>query len=148
MKKVCLLDYENISDGDFNKYLSYVSYCRNVITYIFTSKNKNFNLKEWSKKYPKAKLKVVFCNIVNTGKNNLDFQLSATLGEMLTKKPKNRYYIISKDTGYACLSLYYRRKGIKVTIAHPELFIRFALDDMPRRAYKNFIKGEVRYDEL
>lgn len=56
-------------------------------------------------------IKFIKCH---TGANALDFQLVTQLGYMIATAPEDRYYIVSKDTGYDSVVKFWAERGTKI----------------------------------
>lgn len=63
-----------------------------------------------------SKANIIFQNVEVGAPNALDFQLSSYLGYLIANHSSEKFYVVSKDTGYKCLCDYWIKQKITVAI--------------------------------
>lgn len=114
-RKYYLVDYENVHAGGLDgihKLDADSTVC------IFYSKNASSLSPDLNIGIRESKAEIKFQHADAGLKNALDFQLSSYLGEIITENEgKNcKYFIVSKDSGFASLIPFWREKGVEVEI--------------------------------
>ena len=90
-----LIDFENVKNVQGVNALS-----KDDKVVFFYSKNANSLNFSLHVEISKSQASFEYFEIVNCGKNALDFQLSTYLGNLIAKYPQEKIYIVSKDTGF------------------------------------------------
>ena len=113
--KYYLVDYENTNVNGLNGITNLSETDVVCIFYSENAQNMSFGL---HKRLNESKAKKIYQKVEVGTKNALDFQLSSYLGYIIKENSENQYdyYIVAKDDGYKALSLYWKRKKIKVSI--------------------------------
>lgn len=143
IKKNILIDYENVANDLFAPMIRAAAFAgSNVRVYVFYSKNRGFDKREWNARYPKLKIIPIFCEFVKAKSNNLDFQLTATMGELINKSKKDQFFIVSSDKGFCPLGSFYKKKGIKVFTIGADTLRNILLSSTTKRQWKKYIKGQ------
>ena len=112
MKKVFLVDFENVHDDGLKKVSSTIS--RNDTVYIFyTSNAKKVEFASINKLLGDNMLKLVEAK---PGKQSLDMTLATYLGSLVKKNSKNdtEYIIVSDDKDYTSVVSYWKNEGYKI----------------------------------
>lgn len=78
---------------------------------FFYSEKANALSFELHQKIGTSNAKFEYIAIESGGKNALDFQLSTYLGYLLARAPSDRFYIISKDQGFANVVSFWKDRG-------------------------------------
>ena len=107
MKKVLLIDYENIHSID----LSVIDPARFIIK-IFIGQSQNkipFNLVQTAQRFGNN---LEWIKIDGMGKNALDFHIAYFLGIYSTEGQKTEYVVLSKDQGFDPLIRFINKKKI------------------------------------
>lgn len=115
-----LIDFENVKSSGFDGVEKLTEHDK-VIT--FYSVNSDTITIDTHIKINESKAYIEFQKVTVGGKNALDFQLSSYLGYIIRDTlptddiaDRCNYYIVSNDTGYACLCKYWKSRGIEVKI--------------------------------
>lgn len=107
------IDYENVHADGFIGIENLGE--DDIICVMYTEQSKAFSL-ELVEKIVRQKAKLESYKAGTGAKNALDFQLSSYLGYMIAKgeKTKDRFYIVSKDTGFNRLVDFWVERGVTV----------------------------------
>lgn len=138
IKRFFLVDYENVQSHGLVG-LSKLTDTDAVTVYF--SKNADTMSFELHIALNDCRAKVDFQKVGTGVKNALDFQLSSQLGYIINQNivanNKNvRYYIISGDNGFSCLSQFWKQFDAEVEIVRS---INFAVDPPKRGEYANVL---------
>ena len=111
-RNVFLVDFENVNRLAFTGVTALTETDEVIVLYTKACIKTPKALEDF---YLKTKASLTMMYAENGHKNALDFQLSALLGRLsCEEKFKTKYYIIAKDKGYDCLSIFLSRFGIDV----------------------------------
>lgn len=107
------IDYENVHADGFIGIENLGE--DDIICVMYTEQSKTFSL-ELVEKIVRQKAKLESYKAGTGAKNALDFQLSSYLGYMIAKgeKTEDRFYIVSKDTGFNRLVDFWVERGVTV----------------------------------
>ena len=108
-----LIDYENES-GKVLSGISLIGLTRKDKIVIFYSKKAGKITMDFHKELEKVKAKKEYELVVTGYPSALDFQLSSYLGMCIHENPNEDYYIVSKDTGFECVSRFWNSRGVSV----------------------------------
>ena len=107
MDKVLLIDYENVLQVDISK-IDKESY--NVKIFVGASQNKiPFDLVTAAQAFGPN---IEWVKIDASGKNALDFHIAYFLGKYSQTHPKQKFIVLSKDTGFDPLIRFLNKNGI------------------------------------
>lgn len=116
IKNYYLVDYENVKTHGLD---GVAKLTENDIVVIFYSENSDSMTFGLHRRLNSSKAQI-FLQKVETGyKNALDFQLSSYLGFIISEnieKPYINYFIVTKDKAFSCLTTYWKRKKLNVSI--------------------------------
>ena len=111
-RNVFLVDFENVNRLAFTGVTALTETDEVIVLYTKACIKTPKALEDF---YLKTKASLTMMYAENGHKNALDFQLSALLGRLSCEERfKTKYYIIAKDKGYDCLSIFLSRFGIDV----------------------------------
>jgi hypothetical protein len=116
MKRIILIDFENIQKLDFDHMDTTDT---EILIFVGRSQNKiSFHLVEKAQAFGE---RLKWLKIAGDGKNNLDFHLAFELGRLCEQYRKDvELVILSKDSGYDSLIKYIKEMGIHThRIANP-----------------------------
>lgn len=108
---IFLIDYENVGVPGLD---GLTKLHENDIIYIFYSENADRLTFGLHKRLSECKAQIIYMKIGVGSKNALDFQLASFLGYLIGEKPEGKFYIVSKDKGFECLSKFWEKRKIKV----------------------------------
>lgn len=108
---IFLIDYENVGVPGLD---GLTKLNENDIIYIFYSENADRLTFGLHKRLSESKAQIVYMKIGVGSKNALDFQLASFLGYLIAEKPESKFYIVSKDKGFECLSTFWEKRKMKV----------------------------------
>lgn len=118
MKRIFLIDYENVSDSGLDGFFDLTS--EDAVYLFFTVNACKIGIEfvdQLRKHADCASLRFIRAA---TGNQALDFQLSSFLGGLIAEHPEKdcAFFIISKDRGYTCLPTFWSamRPGVRVSI--------------------------------
>ena len=112
-RNVFLVDFENVNVLAFTGITALSERDEVIVLYTMACAKTPRTLEQF---YLKTKATLTMIYAENGHKNALDFQLSSLLGRMTCEeKFKTKYYIIARDKGYDCLSVFLKRYGVDVT---------------------------------
>ena len=117
-KRIFFVDYENVKASGLDGLLELNSTDE---VFIFYSDNADGITFDVHKNLNETKAKINLQKVEVGSKNALDFQLSSYLGfiinENLNKGNENTsYFIVTKDSGFSCLTTYWKNKNIDISI--------------------------------
>ena len=119
-KTIILIDTENIG-GEWTNNLCKLNKMDEVILF-YTVNSRNFSIENLRNLVPYVdKIKFVFCEAGEAGRNALDFQLVTYLGFLLKNATKTRYIIYSRDTGYNPVVEFWKKRERNVLRMGDEL---------------------------
>lgn len=106
MKKLVLVDYENVARVNF----SVLDTSYEGIIFVGAKQNppKAVTRKESAHRFTR----VTFLKIEGTGKNALDFHIAFHLGRVIERSPATKCFILSKDTGFDPLIAHLNKSGL------------------------------------
>lgn len=106
MKKLVLVDYENVTRVNF----SILDASYEGIIFVGAKQNppKAVKRKESAHRFTR----VTFQKIEGTGKNALDFHIAFHLGRVIERSPATKCFILSKDTGFDPLVSHLNKSGL------------------------------------
>jgi hypothetical protein len=108
MKKVILIDYENVQKHDLRPLLSH-----DVLIKVFHNPNQKFTANFTTLALDFGKEKIELIEIKGQGKNAADFHIAYFIGKLSKEIPGAEFHIISKDTGFKVLADFLnQRQGI------------------------------------
>lgn len=111
-RNVFLVDFENVNRLAFTGVSALSETDEVIVLYTKACVKTPKALEDF---YLKTKATLTMMYAENGHKNALDFQLSALLGRLSCEERfKTKYYIIAKDKGYDCLSIFLSHFGVKV----------------------------------
>ena len=109
-----LVDYENVHSAGLDgihKLDDSSTVC------IFYTKNANKLAPSLNIGMLESKAKITYIHAEAGAKNALDFQLSSYLGELIMENGSEcKYFIVSKDSGFAALIPFWKERGVEVEI--------------------------------
>ena len=109
-----LVDYENVHSAGLDgihKLDDSSTVC------IFYTKNANKLAPSLNIGMLESKAKITYIHAEAGAKNALDFQLSSYLGELIMENGSEcKYFIVSKDSGFASLIPFWKERGVEVEI--------------------------------
>ncbi len=109
-----LIDYENVKEEGLHG-IDDLSIEDNVIIFYSSNADKlSFGL---HMRLNKSAANISYMSVGVGQKNALDFQLSTYLGYLIAQATEQTYVIISNDTGFTSVSVFWTKRKIKVTIA-------------------------------
>ena len=116
--RIFFVDFENVKISGLDGLLELNSTDE---VFIFYSDNANGITFDVHKNLNETKAKINLQKVEVGSKNALDFQLSSYLGfiinENLNKGNENTsYFIVTKDSGFSCLTTYWKNKNIDISI--------------------------------
>ena len=117
-KRIFFVDFENVKISGLDGLLELNSTDE---VFIFYSDNADGITFDVHKNLNETKAKINLQKVEVGSKNALDFQLSSYLGfiinERLNKGNENTsYFIVTKDSGFSCLTTYWKNKNIDISI--------------------------------
>ena len=117
-KRIFFVDYENVKISGLDGLLELNSADE---VFIFYSENADCITFDIHKNLNETKAQINFQKVEVGSKNALDFQLSSYLGfiinENLNKGNENTsYFLVTKDSGFSCLTTYWKNKNIDISI--------------------------------
>ena len=117
-KRIFFVDYENVKASGLDGLLELNSIDE---VFIFYSDNASCITFDIHRNLNETEAKINFQKVDVGSKNALDFQLSSYLGfiinENLNKGNENTsYFIVTKDSGFSCLTNYWKNKNIDISI--------------------------------
>lgn len=127
MPNVYLVDYENVNSWGL-KNASLLNKEDELV--IFYSNNASINSDETLAILNNCKAKVITEKVYLCGKNSLDFQLVAYLGQRVQDNGEDTYYIVSRDKGYYSVILFLQ------DIADIYLIPKILIDANQRTTYR------------
>ena len=115
VKSYYLVDYENVKSDGLNGIHKLDS---NNTVCIFYSRNADRISSELNLHLKESNANIIYRHVEVGMRNALDFQLSSYLGEVITENANEncKYYIVSKDNGFASLIPFWREKNIDIKI--------------------------------
>lgn len=111
-----LIDYENVKTHGLDGLSKLTEEDKVCIFYSENADNLTFGL---HRRLNEAKAEITYQKVEVGRKNALDFQLASYLGYVICEnrdKKDESYYIVTKDNGFASLTVYWERRGIEVKI--------------------------------
>lgn len=116
IKRYFLVDYENVQSHGLEGLMSLKE--SDAVT-VYFSKNADTMSFELHMEFNSSKAKIDFQKVGTGVKNALDFQLSSQLGYIINKNivagnKDVKYYIVSMDNGFSCLSSFWEQFGAEV----------------------------------
>ena len=114
-KNYYLVDYENVKSDGLNGIHKLGG---NNTVCIFYSRNADRISSELNLHLKESNANIIYRHVEVGMRNALDFQLSSYLGEVITENAGEncKYYIVSKDNGFASLIPFWREKNIDIKI--------------------------------
>ena len=117
-KRIFFVDYENVKASGLDGLLELNSIDE---VFIFYSDNASCITFDIHRNLNETEAKINLQKVEVGSKNALDFQLSSYLGfiinERLNKDNENTsYFIVTKDSGFSCLTTYWKNKNIDISI--------------------------------
>lgn len=106
-----LIDYENLQ-GKALEGISLLGLKSTDELIFFYSKNALNITMYLHNEIEKLPCKKLYIKAKAGTQNALDFQLSSYLGACIQKYPNKKYYIVSADSGYDCVCLFWTDKNI------------------------------------
>lgn len=108
-----LIDFENES-GRVLEGISLLNLSKNDEIIFFYSKSVPYITIELHKEFESIRAKKEYIKVETGITNSLDFQLSTYLGFCIQKNPKNKYFIVSKDSDFDCGCRFWQNRNIAV----------------------------------
>lgn len=108
-----LIDFENES-GRVLEGISLLNLSKNDEIIFFYSKSVPYITIELHKEFESIRAKREYIKVETGITNSLDFQLSTYLGFCIQKSPKNKYFIVSKDSDFDCVCRFWQNRNIAV----------------------------------
>ncbi len=105
-----LIDYENTGENGLK---GVMDLNENTCTVIFYSENADKISFDMHQKLRECRTAIEFRKISTGKKNALDFQLSTYLGYLIAKCEDDRFYIVSKDSGYRVVIDFWKGRDVR-----------------------------------
>ena len=108
---IYLIDFENVDMSGFIG-LEQLGAADKLI--VFYSRNADKISIKIHEKLCKAKVKTEFIEAHVGNKNSLDFQLVTYLGALVEANKNEKFYIVSKDSGYNCVVTFWSERNVDI----------------------------------
>ncbi len=146
IKRYFLVDYENVQ---MHGLVGLSKLTETDAVTVYFSKNADSMSFELHMALNECPARVDFQKVETGVKNALDFQLSSQLGFIINRNiaannKKAKYYIISGDNGFSCLSSFWKQFDADVEIVRS---INFAVDPPQRGEYAGVLSAFTLTEE-
>lgn len=111
---IFLIDYENVGVAGLD---GLTKLQETDTIYIFYSENADRLTFGLHKRLSESKAEINYMKIGIGSKNALDFQLASFLGYLAGTSPGSKFYIVSKDKGFDCLTKFWEKRKVRVSMA-------------------------------